>query len=85
MSHHGSPVTVIPLRGARELYKDTSEKLFMEKSNFDLYVGMLLMGMFFILLVLPAFLPIDAFITFMLSVVSFIFGIVFFLMGHEQK
>jgi len=70
---------------AHGLFKDYADKLFMDKGNFDLCVGMLLMGMFFILLVLPAFLPIDPFITFMLSVVSFIFGIVFFLMGHEQK
>ncbi len=73
------------LGAAHGLFKDNAEKLFMEKSMFDLYVGMLLMGMFFILLVLPAFLPLDPFISFMLALVSFIFGIVFFFMGHGER
>lgn len=57
----------------------------MDRRKFDFAAGIVLIVVSLVFFAMPAFLNMDALIPFMLSLVSFILGIGFFFMGHNEK
>ncbi len=57
----------------------------MDKRKFDLVVGTILIIVSLALFIIPAFLNLDYFIPFLFALISFILGIGFFFMGHNEK
>ena len=57
----------------------------MDRRKFDFAVGIVLIIVSILFFAMPAFLNMDAFIPFIFALVSFILGIGFFFMGHNEK
>ncbi|MBN2330486.1 MAG: hypothetical protein JXC85_01615 [Candidatus Aenigmarchaeota archaeon] len=57
----------------------------MDRKIFDFAAGIVLILFSLALLTMPVFLNMDAFIPLILSLVSFILGVGFFFMGHDEK
>ena len=57
----------------------------MEKRTYSFAAGAILLVVSLAFFIIPAVLDVDAFIPFIFSLVSFVFGIGFFFIGHSEK